>query len=204
MTYEPFNPLAMDSLAESVVRRLMQTDPVPLQGVARFQGAGVYAIYYTGDFPAYEIVSKMNAGEKWALPIYVGKAAPKGGRQGLDLGQDPNSTALWSRLREHAKSIEAARNLNIEDFYVRWIVVEEIWIPLGESTLIRSTRPVWNAVVDGFGNHDPGKGRHRGKAPQWDTLHPGRSWAEKLTQREPGEAALIERGAIQYLRERHN
>jgi len=34
--------------------------------------------------------------------------------------------------------------------------------------------------MDGFGNHDPGKGRHQGKRPSWDTLHPGRPWAEKL------------------------
>lgn len=32
----------------------------------------------------------------------------------------------------------------------------------------------------GFGNHDPGKGRHQGTMPQWDCLHPGRTWAERL------------------------
>ena len=34
--------------------------------------------------------------------------------------------------------------------------------------------------IDGFGDHDPGKGRHSGKMPLWDCLHPGRAWAERL------------------------
>ncbi|MDO4792330.1 MAG: Eco29kI family restriction endonuclease [Buchananella hordeovulneris] len=203
MNDEPFNPLAMDSLAESVVRKLMQTTPVPLQGIPRFYGAGVYAIYYTGDFPAYRVVKRENQDGRWGLPIYVGKAVPKGGRQGLNSGQASTNTALWSRLREHAKSIEAVTNLNIEDFMVRWIVVDEIWIPLGESTLIRSARPVWNAAVDGFGNHDPGRGRYKGSVPQWDTLHPGRPWAERLAPREPGEDRRIAAYAAKYLEERH-
>lgn len=203
MNHAPFNPLAMDSLAESVVRKLMQATPVPLQSIPRFHGAGVYAIYYTGNFPAYEVVTRENQDGRWGLPIYVGKAVPKGGRQGLEAGQDSLNTAMWSRLRQHAKSIEAATNLDIEDFMVRWIVVDEIWIPLGESTLIRSTRPVWNAAVDGFGNHDPGKGRHKGLVPQWDTLHPGRPWAQRLEPRAVGEADRIAAHAAKYLEERH-
>ncbi len=46
--------------------------------------------------------------------------------------------------------------------------------------LIERFKPVWNRVLDGFGNHDPGKGRHQGTMPQWDCLHPGRTWAERL------------------------
>jgi len=55
-----------------------------------------------------------------------------------------------------------------------------VFIPLGESLLISHYRPLWNAVVDGFGNHPPGSGRSTGKKPMWDVLHPGRSWAEDL------------------------
>jgi hypothetical protein len=40
--------------------------------------------------------------------------------------------------------------------------------------------PLWNRLIDGFGNHDPGKGRHQGKIPAWDTIHPGRKWAKRL------------------------
>jgi hypothetical protein len=38
---------------------------------------------------------------------------------------------------------------------------------------------VWNRVLDGFGNHTPGAGRFKQQRSRWDTLHPGRSWAEK-------------------------
>lgn len=203
MTVETFNPLAMESLADSMLQQLRRMDPVPLKELPRFEGAGVYAIYYVGCYPSYEIVRKHNIEGKWELPIYVGKAVPKGGRQGLSVGEDPNNTAVWTRLGQHARSIDAADNLDIADFYARWLIVDDIWIALGESALLRDTRPVWNAVVDGFGNHDPGKGRHKGLVSSWDTLHPGRAWAAQLVPRELGADRSIADDAAQYLRERH-
>jgi hypothetical protein len=92
-------------------------------------------------------------------------------------------------------------NLDIADFSVRWLVVEDIWIPLGESALIRRYRPVWNALVDGFGNHDPGAGRIAGIRSRWDTLHSGRPWSEKFPER-PETAADIEQDVREYLRSR--
>jgi len=29
-----------------------------------------------------------------------------------------------------------------------------------EAALIRYYKPIWNTQIDGFGNHDPGKGRY--------------------------------------------
>lgn len=200
---EPFNPLAMESLAASIVQRLLADDPVPLNDVPKFFGAGLYAIYYTGDFPAYNVVRDNNLGGAWALPIYVGKAVPAGSRRGLTVGAGSKTTALHGRIREHAGSIRAANNLDIDDFHVRWLVVEDIWIPLGESALIRATGPAWNAVLDGFGNHDPGKGRRKGAIPPWDTVHPGRGWAAKHDPRPDGADEVFCRDVVQYLRERH-
>lgn len=51
---------------------------------------------------------------------------------------------------------------------------------LGETLLIEQFRPIWNVLVPGFGNHDPGKGRYNQQRSAWDTLHPGRQWAAKL------------------------
>jgi hypothetical protein len=110
-------------------------------------------------------------------------------------------TPLWKRIREHASSVSAATNLDVLDFSVRWLVVEGIWIPLGESALIRRHRPVWNTVVDGFGNHDPGKGRLAGELSRWDTLHPGRTWAHKHQPR-PETSSAIEQEIAEYLRSR--
>lgn len=110
----------------------------------------------------------------------MGKAIPTGGRKGnVDPEVSAKGTALFNRLDEHRKSIEQATNLEIGDSWCRYLVVDDIWIPLGESLLIQRHRPIWNSLIDGFGNHDPGSGRHQGARPNWDTLHPGRSWAER-------------------------
>lgn len=174
---EAYNPLSTENLAESVAGAILRADPVPLAAVPRFEGAGLYAIYYSGDFPAYERASLPNRDGVFELPIYVGKATPQGGRTGIALVT--SGTPLYRRIQEHAKSIEEAGNLDIGDFHVRWLVVESIWIPLGESTLISHFKPLWNAAIDSFGNHDPGSGRYEGARSRWDELHPGRSWASR-------------------------
>jgi len=141
----------------------------------------VYALYYTGRFAAYQSLSARNANGQFQQPIYVGKAVPTGARRGLAQFDASRGKALRNRLEEHAESIrQAGHTLAIEDFWFRALVVDDIWIPLGESMLIQMFRPIWNHVVDGFGNHDPGAGRHQSKVSAWDTLHPGRTWAARL------------------------
>ena len=90
--------------------------------------------------------------------------------------------ALFKRLNEHSESIKATQ-LSISEFSCRYLVVDDIWIPLGESLLIARFSPVWNLLVDGFGNHDPGRGRYNGLAPKWDVLHPSRAWAQRCRPR---------------------
>jgi hypothetical protein len=192
---KPFNPLAMENLAESIVHALHLQEPVPLALVPEFDGAGVYALYYHGTFPAYKTLTAINA-ENLVEPIYIGKASPSGARKGIELAAQ--TSALTKRLKDHRKSIEAATNLNIEDFSVRWLVMEDVWIALGESAMIRRHQPVWNARIDGFGNHAPGRGRAKGARPQWDTLHPGRSWAKELAPA-ACDADQLERAVKEYL-----
>ena len=178
---KPFNPLEKQNLGKSVTQSLIHSEPVPLGSIQRFIGAGVYAIYYLGDFDSYTPLHKWNRDAKELhLPIYVGKAVPKGGRKGtVEIDAAATSTALFKRMDEHRKSITRAENLSISDFWCRYLVVDDIWIPLGESLLIQYYRPLWNAVVDGFGNHDPGRGRFVGAASSWDTIHQGRLWGVK-------------------------
>lgn len=56
----------------------------------------------------------------------------------------------------------------------------KFWIPLPESLLIDMFSPLWNRVIDGFSNHDLGKGCYNQQKSAWDSLHPGRVWAERL------------------------
>ena len=200
MTTEPFNPLAMDSLAHSIVTRMTEMIPASLDDVPVFTGAGLYAIYYQGALPVYSDLVAINTPAA-TVPIYVGKAVPAGSRKGVKVAASNKTKALSNRVREHAKSISAATNLDIADFVARWLVVEDIWIPLGESAMIRQHRPVWNAIVDGFGNHDPGDGRAKGVRSRWDTLHPGRSWADKYPKRKE-TPSHIEQEIREYLRSR--
>ena len=175
----PYNPLSKRNLAGSIVSKLLHQEPEALPP-ARFPGAGIYLIYYTGDFEPYRKIATANKGSSFRQPIYVGKAIPAGGRKGGDGFDVPHGHALCRRLTEHSDSIKAATNLDINDFRCRWLVVDEVFIPLGESLLISHFKPLWNVVVDGFGNHPPGGGRAKGKKPIWDVLHPGRQWAEPL------------------------
>lgn len=194
----PFNPLNKRHLGESVGQAMLRQPVTPLGNLEVFDGAGIYAIYYTGDFQGYEAIAERNWEKRFTAPIYVGKAVPKGARKGGDL-EAPPGKVLWSRLNQHARSIEEASNLNIADFHCRYLIVDDIWIPLGESLLIAKFDPLWNKLIDGFGNHDPGKGRHAGFRPRWDVLHPGRPWADRCQPR--GESAeQIIREARDYLR----
>jgi hypothetical protein len=88
--------------------------------------------------------------------------------------------ALRDRLGQHAASIDEATNLSLSDFYYRALTVDDIWIPLGENVVIEKFQPLWNRVIDGFGNKTPGKGRNNQKRSPWDVIHPGRKFVEKL------------------------
>jgi hypothetical protein len=133
VTEEPYNPLAKFNLARSIEQELLGRDPDGLEHVDHVRGAGVYAIYYTGSFAAYAPIAQANFGGRLTQPIYVGKAIPKGGRKGgISTLSSTAGRALADRLRQHAASIREARNLDLANFQVRHLVVDDIWIPLGE------------------------------------------------------------------------
>lgn len=195
----PFNPLDKKNLGASVAEAMLAGKVHPLGDLPEFKGAGIYAIYYSGDFASYSEIAKRNQDGKAGAPIYVGKAVPAGARKGGGAGTSSGGRSLFNRLSEHAESIRAVSSLKIEDFSCRFLVVDDIWIPLGESLLIARYSPVWNSLIDGFGNHDPGSGRYNGRRPRWDVLHPGRGWASKCQDR-PESAEDIARDVEAYLR----
>jgi hypothetical protein len=176
----PFNPLDKLNLAESLADAMLKRPVSPLPPEEKFEGAGIYAIYYAGAFKPYRVLARENRSDDPSLPIYVGKAVPPGARKGgFGLGATPGR-ALRSRLLQHAKSIQEAKNLDLKDFCCRYLVCDDIWIPLGEALLIERFRPPWNVLIEGFGIHTPGKGRRKQVTSKWDTLHGGRSLAEGL------------------------
>jgi hypothetical protein len=196
---DPYNPLDKQHLGESVAQRLMLEPEHALPLDHRFAGAGVYALFYHGNHPAYRLLTRA-AEANIDVPIYVGKAVPEGARKGgFGLGVSPGFV-LHGRIREHGVTIQQT-GLDIQDFGVRFLLVDDIWIPLGESMLISRYQPVWNFVLDGFGNHDPGKGRYNQQKSAWDVLHPGRPWANLLPPN-PFPPAEWQKRCIAHVKER--
>lgn len=188
-TPESYNPLDESNLARQVKDAIEREPLLPLPP-ARFYGSGLYAIYYDGPFDVYAPIRGTNS------PIYVGKAAARSTRIGAVAA---NETRLWDRIRDHAKSIEQAENLSLEDFTCRYLVTSDVWVVLGEQGLLAEYGAAWNVTLDGFGNHDPGKGRYEQAVSAWDTLHPGRAWVTKLTQpnlQSPQQIADVVRAAL--------
>lgn len=162
-----------------------------------FIGAGVYALYYIGKSPIYKYLYEANR-INFVQPIYVGKAVPRGWRQAR---LQEASNELYARLSDHEKSITHARNLNLDDFRCRFMILEDAaadMIGTVEASLIRQYKPIWNSCIDGFGNHDPGSGRYNQAKSDWDILHPGRQWAEKLSGEHPTLKAIKEKALAYY------
>lgn len=183
MSWQPtiFDPLAFSSLSESIARELSQAATVPLADLPPFEGPGIYALYYTGNFESYAPLSAANRQAMGSWPIYVGKAEASTRKGKTVLAPDDLSgNALYKRLLNHTASLEAAKNLELSDFHARVLVLKYVWVPMAETAAIGMYQPLWNTLIDGFGNHDPGKGRYQGERPRWDTLHPGRAWADRL------------------------
>jgi len=193
----PFNPLDKRNLGASVAAALLKRPAGPLPPSNLFPGAGIYALYYIGDFGPYQSLAERNREDWYQLPIYVGKAVPPGARKGgFGLGTAPGN-AIFSRLREHARSIQQTRNLKVQDFFCRYVISDDIWIPLGESLLIEQFQPLWNVLIEGFGIHTPGAGRKKQVQSKWDTLHPGRALAHDLPPN-PQSAAELEKMIVDF------
>lgn len=161
---DPSDPQTMGTL---IANTLLAQPRNPLKDVERFYGSGVYALYYCGDFDAYQPISGTET------PIYVGKADPAehGANSVVDQGE-----RLSNRLRDHQRSIMAAKNLQIEDFDCRYLVVKSAWQNTAETYLIEKFSPVWNNEVGicyGFGKHGDSPDTRKNTRSPWDTLHPG-------------------------------
>jgi hypothetical protein len=182
------------NLGASIAEALLEQDVIPLDQVTSpFEGAGVYALYFTGSFKPYHALAERNRNGRFEAPIYVGKADAEGSRKGgLGLNAAPGKT-LYKRLRsDHANSIKKATNIKIKDFQCRFLVVEPVFVALGESLLIATFAPIWNKIVDGFGNHKPGAGRNKGMISRWDVLHPGRPWGKDGVPRKETRKQIAE------------
>ncbi len=192
-----FHSESFIELIDEAVSFMINTPMESLPPDEKFSGGGVYALYYSGDFPLYQKIYSQNK----ELPIYVGKAVLPGWRQGRDTVKE-NDPALFRRLSEHSRSINAAKNLELAHFSCRFVVLksqEADLISTVEAAMTRKYNPLWNSHIDGFGNHDPGKGRYEQAKSEWDVLHPGREWANRLKGNQPDRNKVKEKVGIYHV-----
>lgn len=186
------NPVSLgrpDAIARFYAFSFVNRSQVCLQDVetieSRFFGSGVYAIYYQGDdVPCYSPLSGSET------PIYLGKAIPADPEAQTPEDQGP---AIWSRLREHRKSIERG-GLRPEAFTFRYAVIQSSMEGAVEDFLIRLFRPIWNKetkVCHGIGKHGDSAATRRNRRSPWDTMHPGRPWAEATEGDQQSRAEIV-------------
>ncbi len=190
------SPPGFQKLLDDATRFFSGTPVHALPPPEKFSGSGVYAIYCIATEGIYQKFGNEVNKYAYQVPIYVGKAVPQGWRQSREIRMSTISNTLFARLRQHARSIEEGAGLKLEDFACRFMILEGDVASLTaavESALIALYSPLWNSVIDGFGNHDPGKERKSGRISQWDTLHPGRKWASAMTGERPLRQAILKR-----------
>lgn len=169
-----FDPTSPKVIGEMVAHTLLLQDKEKLADVVNqsFYGAGVYALYYRGRFDSYEPITKKDH------PIYVGKADPEELHAST---AEKQGIRLYTRLKDHHRSISHADNLELADFDCRYLVVRSAWVETAEDLLIDWFKPVWNnelKVCYGFGKHGDSATTRANERSPWDTLHPGRPWAK--------------------------
>ena len=167
-----YDPLTYENLMFGLIVQFEKQPLEPFTTTVNVQGPGIYALFYRGQFGAYSPISCSET------PIYVGKAVPPGARKGAAT-INTKAPALRNRLRIHARNLDAVHNLELSDFLCRFLPVVPVWITLAERFLIDQYGAVWNVGLDGFGNNPQGAARIT-EVSWWDTLHPGRPWADKL------------------------
>jgi Eco29kI restriction endonuclease len=176
--FDPGNP---DTVGRLVVIALLAQDKVPLLEISPTYGSGVYAIYYTGQHPAYSEITRTET------PIYVGKADPDEPRAATPRQQ---GARLFGRLADHRKVIQMVERyaltnnlpdpLLIADFECRRMVCATNAQLVAEKHLIEIFRPAWNQeskICFGMSKHGDSSDTRRNKKSPWDVLHPGRDWA---------------------------
>lgn len=132
--YGRFNPLGLAQMSENLRSALEAQPRVALAGLQPFTGAGLYALYYRGNLPIYQDLSET------LVPLYVGKA--EAGNSSYGDSPNERKPKLYKRIDKHRASISEANNLSVEDFDVRYILLDDVWIVLGERALLRAYSPV--------------------------------------------------------------
>ncbi|WP_218001248.1 Eco29kI family restriction endonuclease [Nocardia thailandica] len=164
---ESFDPLSTTRLANTICEMLERQPLVSMaEEIPRFDGSGLYALYYRGDS-----VDLYRPLAKYQIPVYAGQARSSNSATGKTV-RAPRP--VLSRLRSHRTSIIEG-GLPIAEFRFRALLMPDVHADLGENGLRVGYKPVWNTVLRGFGSHEQGATTRKSGKSKWDTVHDGRS-----------------------------
>jgi len=179
--YDPMGDVVRTKLILAHARRLLNVGPFPLHEppVRPFQGIGVYALFYHGDFDLYQPLRSPGS----TCPIYIGKA-------------DGRADALHDRIYyQHGGRSLTQTGLGPENFTARFLILPHTLLDI-ERALHDLFNPLWNVGHFGFGSrHHNLDNRRNGneRASLWDTLHPGRTGAGRNPRDLNAARAEVER-----------
>lgn len=168
---------AFAELCKDAVRAFNGT-PVCELPPPRFTGSGVYAIYCTAKKGIYERYGNKVNRMGYNVPIYVGKAVPKGidncGLRCFEMHTCQNQLVFW--YNEIKKSLGLSR----EDFHCRVLAIDRFdKINGAYGMILEYYHPVWNKVFVECKSSDD-------IVLHWNKIHSVRfcSKAEKSAQEE--------------------
>lgn len=162
-----FDPLATEQIANTICE-IFERQPLVsmVHEIPRFDGSGLYALYYRGD--SVDLYKPLN---KLQIPVYAGQGRSSNSATGK---QARAARPLHERLRQHRVSILEG-GLLVEEFRFRALRMPDVHADLGENALRVGYQPIWNsALMNGFGGHEQGSSTRKSKKSKWDTVHDGR------------------------------
>lgn len=178
-----FDPIGTERITAAICQELERQPLISLHHeLPRFEGSGLYAIYYHG-----KKVALYAPLANYKIPVYVGQALSHNSATGAAVG---SRTPLWERTRDHRASIDGSE-LPVAEFGVRLLRLPDVHADLGENGLRVNYLPVWNAVLSGFGSHEQGSSTRQSSRSKWDTVHPGRRRTFGASRHDKGDLELL-------------
>ena len=116
---------------------------------------GVYLIYYVGETLLYGDRVSPSLDQ----PIYIGMSRNN----------------ILSRLRDQRRKIKRAKDLELEDFVVRFIIVK-FYVPSVKDTLMKYFNPLWCNRTVGFSF---GSAEANNFENKWNKYHVAKSWRSR-------------------------
>lgn len=170
---------AFAELCKDAVRAFNGT-PVCELPPPRFTGSGVYAIYCTAKKGIYERYGNKVNRMGYNVPIYVGKAVPKGCNIGGTMSFD--TLVSEEQLTFWYKEIKSAIELAVADFRYRFYSIDcfgKEYLDGVYRMMLETFHPVWNRVFSVCGSSEE-------IAVHWKKIHSERfhGKADKASQEE--------------------